>query len=488
MTKATTKKTKKTPAKPEFDKSQYLKDQRAKGVVSGSVDESESSAVAVIDQPDQEITPARLEDDGSGREAALSIVGGVSTEQLKQALVTQTEQRKLIQQFIQDNLVVDVDYGKIHVIKNCMDEERARGSCKKDYHFSKSILFKPGQEKIFSLFGITDELERDEKVYEMLGNVPGMVAFKCVMYRGKNRVGEGRGAATMSGSQNDPNSTIKKAEKRARMDACLSLGFSAYFTQDLDDPEYKSQREMMNEKARNEAEARDKDENGFLPRNPDAAIDNQERALLHRLITKAGFEDRDEIIEFLKANGITDPAAMTSGQARKLIKKMQATEFLGPEKTNSPEKPDSSNDDDGPIVIPPKPPEPMQPAELVIDDDLKAHIEERYNGFGFNGTGEMWFKKQVTGRPFGSWDKYEDKDWRRAFQFITDIDEGRVEIEDSRLKNPGQTRDVPANVDPQTGEILDIDPRDDRDEDAALREAMEMDFDQTNDQEDVDGS
>lgn len=432
---------------------------------------AESKAVAIIEsQPDQEISPARIEDDGSGREAALSIVGGVSTEQLKQALVVQTEQRKLIQEFIQDNLVVDVDYGKIHVIKNCVDEERARGSCKKDYHFSKSILFKPGQEKIFSLFGITDELERDEKVYEMLGNVPGMVAFKCVMYRGKNRVGEGRGAATMSGSQNDPNSTIKKAEKRARMDACLSLGFSAYFTQDLDDPEYKSQREMMNEKARNEAEARDKDENGFLPRNPDAAIDNQERALLHRLITKAGFEDRDEIIEFLKANGIADPAAMTSGEARKLIKKMQATEFLGPEKT---EKPDKSDDDDGPIVIPPKAPEPMQPAELVIDDDLKAHIQERYNGFGFNGTGEMWFKKQVTGRPFGSWDKYEDKDWRRAFQFITDIDEGRVEIEDNRLKNPGKK--IPDNVDPQTGEILDIDPRDDRDEDWALQAELQMD-------------
>lgn len=474
--------TKKTTTK----KTKTVKDPQTADVVAQEIiDEAESNGAMVVSEPDQDNSPARLEDDGSGREAALSIVGGVSTEQLKQALVTQTEQRKLIQQFIQDNLVVDVDYGKIHVIKNCMDEERARGSCKKDYHFSKSILFKPGQEKIFSLFGITDELERDEKVYEMLGNVPGMVAFKCVMYRGKNRVGEGRGAATMSGSQNDPNSTIKKAEKRARMDACLSLGFSAYFTQDLDDPEYKSQREMMNEKARNEAEARDKDENGFLPRNPDAAIDNQERALLHRLITKAGFEDRDEIIEFLKANGISDPAAMTSGQARKLIKKMQATEFLGPEKNTPAAKSDDDSNDDGPIVIPPKPPEPMQPAELVIDDDLKAHIEQRYNEFGFNGTGEMWFKKQVTGRPFGSWDKYEDKDWRRAFQFITDIDEGRVEIEPNRLKNPNAAREVPENVDPQTGEILDIDPRDDRDEDWALQAELQMDNNNEEDEHDV---
>lgn len=434
---------------------------------------AESKAVAIIESKNQEpeIVPAEPEQD-HGRESALSIVGGVTTPQLREALKVQTEQRKLIQEFIQENLVEGVDYGKIHVIDSCPDEKRARGSCQKDYHYSKSILFKPGQEKIFSLFGITDELVKDQDAYDVL-QVPGMVAYKCIMWRGKNRVGEGRGAATLSESQNKPNSCIKKAEKRARMDAVLSLGFSAYFTQDLDDPDYKSQRDHMNEKAKHEAEARDKDENGFLPRDPDEPIDNAERALLHRLITKAGFEDRDEILEFLKSNGIADPQAMTSGEARKLITKMKATDFLNPEKSTT----------DDPIIIPPKPPEPMQPAELEVDDDLKAHIEERYNGFGFNGTGEMWFKKQVTGRPFGSWDKYTDKDWRRAFQFITDIDEGRVEIEPSRLKNPNAKKEVPDNVDPETGEILDIDPREDRDEDAMIREAMELDFDQTNNEE-----
>lgn len=435
----------------------------------------ESKAMAIIEsnQNEPEIVPADKSED-HGRESALSIVGGVTTPQLREALKVQTEQRKLIQEFIQENLVEGVDYGKIHVIDSCPAEKSARGSCTKDYHFSKSILFKPGQEKIFSLFGITDELVKDQDAYDVL-QVPGMVAYKCIMWRGKNRVGEGRGAATLSESQNKPNSCIKKAEKRARMDAVLSLGFSAYFTQDLDDPDYKSQRDHMNEKAKHEAEAIDKDENGFLPRDPEEPIDNQERALLHRLITKAGFEDRDEILEFLKSNGIADPQAMTSGEARKLITKMKATDFLNPEKSTSAD----------PIVIPPKPPEPMQPAELEVDDDLKAHIEEHYMSLNLNYRGDMWFKKQVSGKPFGKFEKFEDKDWRRAYQFIEDIQEGRVTPDPDHVNNSKMkpSEPIPDNVDPETGEI--IDPIADRDEDRAIQESlMDMDINQENNEED----
>lgn len=436
----------------------------------------DSKAVAIIEnqQNEPEIIQAPEQED-HGRESALSIVGGVTTPQLQEALKVQTEQRKLIQEFIQENLVEGVDYGKIHVIDSCPDEKRARGTCTKDYHFSKSILFKPGQEKIFSLFGITDELVKDQDAYDVL-QVPGMVAYKCIMWRGKNRVGEGRGAATLSESQNKPNSCIKKAEKRARMDAVLSLGFSAYFTQDLDDPDYKSQRDHMNEKAKHEAEARDKDENGFLPRDPDEPIDNQERVMLHRLITKAGFDDQAEILEFLKSNGIADPAAMTSGEARKLITKMKATDFLNPEKSTT----------DDPVIIPPKPPEPMTPAELEVDEDLKTHIQEHYMSLNLNARGEMWFKKQVSGKPFGKWETFSDKDWRRAYQFVEDIQEGRVIPDPSHINSKMKAdREVPANIDPETGEYLDIDPVADRDEDRAIQESlMDMDFNQENNEED----
>jgi hypothetical protein len=292
------------------------------------------------------------------------------------------------------------------------------------------------------------------------------------MWRGKNRVGEGRGAATLAESQNKPNSCIKKAEKRARMDAVLSLGFSAYFTQDLDDPDYKSQRDHMNEKAKHEAEQRDKDENGFLPRDPDEPIDNAERVMLHRLITKAGFEDQNEILEFLKANGVADPASMTSGEARKLITKMKATDFLNPDKNDS-------GDPGSGIVIPPKPPEPMQPAEIEVDEDLKNHIQEHYLSLNLNYRGEMWFKKQVTGRPFGKWESYSDKDWRRAYQFIEDIQEGRVTPDPDHI-NSKMKREVPEGVDPDTGEIIDQTPPD---EAAEIHETAMNLFDNNNEED-----
>lgn len=409
------------------DKKSTKKTKPADEVLTGEVTEEKSLATTIDDKPVETIKAIGKVSDEPSREAALSIVGGVSTAELTKALEVQTEQRALIQKFINDNLVEGVDYGRIHVIKKdqCKDGDR----CTKDYHFSKRILFKPGQEKIFSLFGITDELEKDEKAYEMLGNIAGMVAYKCVMYRGDKRVGEGRGAATLAGSQNDPNSTIKKAEKRARMDACLSLGFSAYFTQDLDDPEYKAQRDLMNEKAAREAEDRDKDENGFLPRDENAPIDNQERLMLHKLITNAGYDDQDMIMELLRANGVNDPKAMTSGQARSLINKMKATDFMAPPK---PEAPEVEVDEDT-LIVPPPPPAPIPPAQLVIDEDLIQNTQELFETIGFNHIGRMWFMKQVSGKPFGSWEKFENNDWARAYTLVMDILEGRRDVEPQHI-------------------------------------------------------
>lgn len=367
--------------------------------------------------------PKKTQAVSTQREAALSMVGGVSTKELKKALVVQTEQRKLIQDFIKENLVEGIDYGKIHVVRNCPMEDKSRGSCDKDYHYSKSILFKPGQEKIFSLFGITDELEKDEEAYAMLTGVSGLVAYKCTMYRGKSRVGEGRGAATLAGTQNDPNSTIKKAEKRARMDACLSLGFSAYFTQDLDDPEYAAQREMMNSKAAAEADRRDRDEFGLMPRDPALPIDNPERSVLHRIILKAGFSDPDEILELLKTNGVSDPQAMTSGQARDMMGKLAHSLFSAPVKPPVPaDEPEEPEEPD----LPAPPPEP----ELVVDDDLKSAVQERLAAMGLNAPGKMWFMQRSTGKPFTSFEKFKDPDWIAAYQVLVAIDAGSLDVED----------------------------------------------------------
>jgi hypothetical protein len=82
-------------------------------------------------------------------------------------------------------------------------------------------------EKIFSLFGIISTLERDVETVEMVSK-PGVIAYKCKLYRNGTFVGEGRGACDVA-ERGRVNDAIKIAEKRARMDA---------FTQDLEDLGY----------------------------------------------------------------------------------------------------------------------------------------------------------------------------------------------------------------------------------------------------------
>lgn len=400
----------------------------------GTEEAVESAAAAVAKPTEAEIMPpvsreheqpsALAPANNDSREAVLSIVGGVTTDQLKAALTVQTEQRKLIKEFIQENLENGIDYGKIHVVKSCPDEQRKAGSCGKDYHYSKSILMKPGQEKIFSLFGITDEIEKDKDAYEMLEGVAGLVAYKCIMYRGDKRIGEGRGAAVLGNERSDPNSTIKKAEKRARMDACLSLGFSAYFTQDLDDPDYQAQREMMNSKAAAEAERRDKDDLGLWKRPAAEPIDDAERKKLFIMAKAAGYELPDAMLELLKANGIVDPKTMTSGQARDFMRQLRDGKYE-PVAVRAAEA-------DHPGETPPAAPAVPEP-ELVVDDDFKLHVTDQYSSLGLNPRGDMWFKQRVLGRPFGDWPKYTDKEWRAAYFAIQGILEGRMEVADDYI-------------------------------------------------------
>lgn len=152
-----------------------------------------------------------------------SLVSSMSATDLTKAVKKMTELRKIIKEFVVENLDQGVDYGII---------EATSKSGKK--FLSKPTLFKPGQEKIFSLFALTSECVPDWDTWKMLGEPKGTVALICNVYKNGVKITEGRGTAVVGEKQRDGNSTTKIAQKRARMDACLSLGFSEYFTQDLD--------------------------------------------------------------------------------------------------------------------------------------------------------------------------------------------------------------------------------------------------------------
>jgi len=146
---------------------------------------------------------------------------------LRTRIQEETEQRKLITEFISKHMKEGIDYGKIKVrTKDGREVE------------SKPSLFKPGSEKFCSLFHLRPVFVRDDETWEMAGKVPGLFAYKCQLIAPNGAVvGEGRGAARLSEKAGwTENNAIKIAEKRAQIDAVLRTGgLSDFFTQDLED-------------------------------------------------------------------------------------------------------------------------------------------------------------------------------------------------------------------------------------------------------------
>ncbi len=108
----------------------------------------------------------------------------------------------------------------------------------KDFHViqGKKSLAKGGAEKIASIFQWNASFDKDDDALSMLGEIAGLVAYRCTIRKGTKYVGEGRGAALLKSNAGDPNKTLKMAQKSAFIDAVLrASGLSDFFTQDLED-------------------------------------------------------------------------------------------------------------------------------------------------------------------------------------------------------------------------------------------------------------
>lgn len=135
----------------------------------------------------------------------------------------ETKNRELLTKFIKDHMKLGTDYGPIKM-----------GG--KD---SKDCLFKPGSEKFVSLMKLRIRFRKDVDTWEMAGSSNGLFCYIAELVdRNDQVVGEGRGSCSASEKQNNINTAIKIAEKRAQIDAVLRTGgLSDFFTQDLDDME-----------------------------------------------------------------------------------------------------------------------------------------------------------------------------------------------------------------------------------------------------------
>ena len=108
----------------------------------------------------------------------------------------------------------------------------------KDYHViqGKKSMAKGGAEKIASIFGWTATFEKDKDAMEAFGKLQDIICFICNLQKNGELVGQGRGAASLGKNGNDPNKTLKMAQKSAFIDSVIrASGLSDFYTQDLED-------------------------------------------------------------------------------------------------------------------------------------------------------------------------------------------------------------------------------------------------------------
>jgi hypothetical protein len=155
-----------------------------------------------------------------------------------------TEQRKLLGEFVSSQLRKDNDYGVIPGTK-------------------KASLYKPGAEKIRTLFGLTIKLDCTNQTINRDQNF-AMFTYKASVFKGDNLIAECEGSTNSqekkykerttwvysektkkkeAQSEVTPifdvmNTLQKMAQKRAFVGAVImAVGASDFFTQDIDDPE-----------------------------------------------------------------------------------------------------------------------------------------------------------------------------------------------------------------------------------------------------------
>jgi hypothetical protein len=159
-----------------------------------------------------------------------------SVAQFEAGLDEWIQKRAVITRFLTHELRPGVDYGPIHLGKDCQDYKKKK-KCDNPFHWSKDVLFKPGSEKVAGLLQLRATFERDNDMWEMLGQRTGVLCLRCLLLAPSGEiVGEGRGARDVEKQDyGDINKAIKQCQKSAQIDAVLRVvGLSDVFTQDLD--------------------------------------------------------------------------------------------------------------------------------------------------------------------------------------------------------------------------------------------------------------
>ncbi len=198
-----------------------------------------------------------------------------------------------------------------------------------------------------------------------------------------------------------------------------------------------------------DASLKNKDEFGLVPRDASLPISDQERGLLHRMMLKLGFTGDDEL-ELLRANGISNPQSMTSGEARDMLRKLSKSAFTAPQTQAPAASTDAASDDELADALDQgfaTAGNNANPA-VHVDEGFKAALTEQITSLGFNAQGMMWLKREVTGKPFGKIEDFNDIQCTRAYDLVQAVLNGTHEVPDRYLAGVVSDADETPPVDP----------------------------------------
>lgn len=130
-------------------------------------------------------------------------------------------------------LVPGKDFKKLHINKDCKER-----NCSIDWHYTGYELMAPGADKILGILGLAVHYPdlKDYKRAVLTGvNIEEVIADAQILNHGNNVISAGVGACARSEiNGGNLNNTIKRACKRARVDAVKRLPtISALFEDDI---------------------------------------------------------------------------------------------------------------------------------------------------------------------------------------------------------------------------------------------------------------
>lgn len=160
----------------------------------------------------------------------------LSTADMEDQLALYTERRTSFRAWLESHMTPDVHYGYPPGIS----------SADKAGWKARPSLYKAGADLLVDLLKVRVEYTMDRDTWEMLGSKPGTICYVARIintgapfFKG-HEIGavlaEGRGAFVVGEKKMGENSSVKMAQKRAKVDAVLNLlGLADLFTQDIEE-------------------------------------------------------------------------------------------------------------------------------------------------------------------------------------------------------------------------------------------------------------